>query len=93
MANLVLGTMLALTYSSSLWLPTEVIRLQDGSQQVGFVLQVDGSWTTVLTEGGRQVLRVPSPALQSRTVCSPAQTEWLSLAELWLRNSEPPACP
>jgi hypothetical protein len=93
LTNLLLGAGLILTYSSSVWLPAEVIHLQDGSQQVGYVLQVDGPWTTVLTEAHRQVIRVSSPALESRTICTPVPTEWLSLAEVWTRNSQPPACP
>lgn len=52
------------------WLPPEIIDLADRGPVVGYVVSVDGEWTTILEEDHRQVDVVPSTSVHGRTVCN-----------------------
>jgi hypothetical protein len=51
------------------WLPSETIGLKGGEQVVGYVIDENDRWTTVLTERDRGVVRVPTDDVVSREPC------------------------
>ncbi|MEU7425969.1 hypothetical protein [Streptomyces sp. NPDC040750] len=51
------------------WVPAELISLKDKKAEVGYVISAGDSWTTVLTEDSRIVVRIPSAKITSRTIC------------------------
>jgi len=58
---------------SKVWLPPEVVRLADGRRITGYVLSVDGEWTSVLRESNRAIILVRSDNVAARTVCNVAR--------------------
>lgn len=53
----------------SVWIPSEALYTTDGARLVGFVVQDQGGWTTVLTPDAR-VLRLASETIIYRRICS-----------------------
>jgi len=59
-----------------MWLPAENVELSDEPSRTVFVLSVSDEWATLLTPD-RQLLRVPSEDMESRTVCNFAESRSL----------------
>jgi hypothetical protein len=55
--------------NDKVWLPPEVIKIDSGSQLIGYVISESSEWTTVLTEKDRKIVRLPTDDLTQRTVC------------------------
>jgi hypothetical protein len=53
----------------TMWLPAERIHRRDAAPTVGYVLESDIVWTTVLVESTRTIRRFPTDSLQRRVVC------------------------
>lgn len=75
---------LSLASLQSMWLPSELLHLADGTELTGFVLEEKSEWTTFLTEG-RAILRVSTAQVEARTVCQ--QGEFSSLMTHWAKIS------
>lgn len=72
---------------ANMWLPMERIQINNEKAQTGYVLQSDGSWTTILTSE-RDVNLVRTPRIESRKICSSdgAGTLALSIQNGGLQN-------
>jgi len=64
---------LSVVMAPSVWLPAEVIDSDESEALVGYVLADGADWTSVLLEGDRYVVRVPSDSVNSRIVCTPRE--------------------
>ncbi|MEU1390899.1 MULTISPECIES: hypothetical protein [unclassified Nonomuraea] len=90
----VLALVVATAFNTSLWLPTETIRLEalplSVKPVVGHVLAVGEDWTTLLRASDRMIFRVKTSTIASRQVCTPSkfpltnQPTLLYLARQWL---------
>ncbi|MFI0241273.1 hypothetical protein [Streptomyces sp. NPDC016845] len=56
--------------SDTPWLPAEQVDLKEGRREIAYVVQAGDSWTTLLDESTRSVIRVPSDSVLSRKICS-----------------------
>jgi hypothetical protein len=61
------------------WLPAEIIGMNDGSEYVGYVLKTDGVWTTILWDSDRSIVIVRSQNITSRTICRIGSPDGLPL--------------
>jgi hypothetical protein len=57
----------------SMWVPEEALGVKDSSGKtsiaVGYVLQVDSDWSTLLLADSRLIAYIPTPSVLSRTQC------------------------
>jgi hypothetical protein len=56
--------------AGDLWLPSEEIKLKDGTTFVGYVVQVDGAWATILGEEDRRLSIIRARDIDRRRICS-----------------------
>ncbi|MFJ5213324.1 hypothetical protein ACIP98_01250 [Streptomyces sp. NPDC088354] len=56
--------------SDTPWIPAEQVNVKGGGREIGYVIQAGDSWTTLLDESSRSVIRIPSDSIASRKVCS-----------------------
>lgn len=79
-----------LLLNGSMWLPSESVRLADGTQVRVYVLAVETDWTTMLRAKDRKIVRLPSAEVIGREVCneSPVRT----LAQLNWHTPAQPQC-
>jgi hypothetical protein len=76
------------TLISHMWLPTEDLRLRSGTGIIGYVVQEEGGWTTILTNDTRSIVRIQSETLVSRRVCEvPSEAGLLDPVLDWTRSS------
>jgi hypothetical protein len=61
------------------WLPAELIGTKNGLAHVGYVLKVDGSWTTILWDSDRSIEIKRTPDITSRTICRIGSPDGLPL--------------
>ncbi|WP_369190213.1 hypothetical protein [Streptomyces sp. R08] len=52
------------------WMPAERIELKNGDIEVGYIVESGDSWTTVLVDGSRVIVRLPSDSVKSRDLCA-----------------------
>jgi hypothetical protein len=52
------------------WLPAEVLHIQNQTPVVGYVVAIEDDWTTILLEDGRTVEEIRSGDLLGREVCN-----------------------
>jgi hypothetical protein len=58
------------------WLPAEVIGIDGQERVLGYLLQDDGQWATILIDEPREILVVPSAKLRSRRVCTKQEDDY-----------------
>lgn len=83
---------LVLTLSSQMWLPPELVNV--GSRRVvAYVVDVEGSWTTLLRESDRSIVRVSAELVTGREICE-LEERAKSPVQLIYREEVPkiPAC-
>ncbi len=77
--------------AAPLWLPAE--RVEIGSQEmVGYVVEVDSEWVTILEHESREVRRIKLESVSDRTICSangPSLASSRTLYALLLRRPGP----
>lgn len=90
------GLYAAWVYLDAVWLPHEAVEQHGGRVTVGYVLDSDDAFTTVLVSGSRAVVRLPSGSVVARTVCVRGGGEWALVpqdgASTWrvIANALPP---
>lgn len=91
-ALFVVPLMLNSLLSSRMWLAPERIRLSDGSSILGYMLNADGDWHSVLVDSPRSVIHVRVDKIQDRTVCRLDEGEGLPSLASYLagKASRPP---
>lgn len=57
------------------WIPAEQLNLEGGDREIAYVVNSGDSWTTILREKERAVIRIPSDSIKSRKVCSIKRNE------------------
>jgi hypothetical protein len=57
-------------FYNAVWLPPEVMEVDGHGQVLGYLLNDDGRWATILVDDPREILIVHSSALESRQACS-----------------------
>jgi hypothetical protein len=71
------------------WLPGEIITLQDRTQIRGYVLDTSDGFVTVLARGSSDVRIVKEELVEARVVCLPVGEEQLpSIASLIMGASD-----
>lgn len=92
-----LGTFLIAIILPQMWLPAERVVLQDGSSITAYVLSDTGDWSSLLLEENRNIIRVRSDEVKSRSICYAASSDFDSsptLVQHIFRTSErTPECP
>lgn len=95
-----IGAVFLLTFllSDAVWLPQEKVQLRDGGIVVGYVVEEDGRWMSILKEHDRELLFVDEEEVESRGVCGDEVTGVLldgpSALQLLLdRLGDPPSRP
>jgi hypothetical protein len=58
-----------LSLSSRMWVPPEIVTLDTDRRVVAYVMGSDGGWTSLLSEKGREIIRVKSESIETREVC------------------------
>jgi hypothetical protein len=58
-----------------MWLPAESVETRQGATTVGYVLESDFVWTSVLVEETRSIRRFRTESVQSRTVCQVEESD------------------
>ena len=86
-------TLVALLMSGPMWLPSEDVRLNSGSQVTGYVLDSWSDWTSVLQDSTRTVLRIRTTDIESRTLCSIGTPRQGGLLDIGLTVQALPKCP
>ena len=59
---------LVLTFSPQMWLPPEIVQVED-HRIVAYVVSTEGRWTTLLREKDRTILRTKSDLVSGRQIC------------------------
>jgi hypothetical protein len=54
---------------SPVWLPAEIIKIDDQRQVIGYVLNDQGDWFSILREDPRSIIRIHKTRIKERTVC------------------------
>jgi hypothetical protein len=88
-----LGSALALVLflNDGVWLPAEALTTASGERHVGFVLDSDDSWTVLLREKDRVVVRLATGSIERRQYCSLGDSDdWWGRPFYALRESERP---
>jgi hypothetical protein len=70
--SFVIITTVAIIFSlifGPVWLPAEVVKLDCGNQIIGYVLDDQGDWYSILKDNPRAVLRIEKSRLKERNVC------------------------
>jgi hypothetical protein len=65
------------------WLPAEVVELEDGSFETGYVLDLDDRWLVLLTEDGRRVQTFDANTVEARAICSPDGASGKPTRTIW----------
>lgn len=82
-----------LLLGSQVWLPSERIEVAGGGAIVGYVVDDDGNWASVLRERDRTVLLIRSDLIVARQICSLGRGSFeRSLADVIAGFPEPPLC-
>ena len=75
---------LALTFSPQMWLPPEIVQVED-QRIVAYVVTTAERWTTLLRENDRAILRTKSDLVSGRQICRlpdtlrrPPLVQWLA---------------
>jgi len=82
------------------WLPHEIIALQSGRTEVGYVLNDTGNWVPILRAGERRLVRYRESQIEKRTLCQvrvhgllASLTAWQALGPHSLTAVNQPVCP
>ena len=82
------------------WLPHEAITLQSGQIVVGYVLNDNGNWISILRTGQRQIVLYRETQVRTRAECQLHRhglladlTAWQMLGPRAYMASGPPDCP
>lgn len=83
-----------LLFSEAVWLPREIITA-GGESYVGYVVEEEGAWTTILRDSDRLLLRVRDATIDSRQICGGGDGGFgLKPADLLDKRPPPlPQCP
>ena len=65
-----------------MWLPPERIGMSNGASNVGYVLNMDNNWSTILWDSDRSVAKIKTSNILSRTICRIGPPDGLPLAFL-----------
>ncbi|UIZ12016.1 hypothetical protein [Streptomyces sp. R527F] len=65
------------------WFPAEQVELKGGGREVGYVVNSSDSWTTILRERERAVIRIRSELIVSRALCSASGRDEINTKTLW----------
>lgn len=101
LVGLGLGFFVVVTAQPTVWLPAEVFQIDDAHveavgyhENVGYFIEEDGEWITVLSEIDRRLLRIRPEQISARQVCGRAFPRgWLNTAAWNLLNRDPGALP
>jgi hypothetical protein len=82
------------------WLPHEAVALRSGRVEVGYVLNDNGNWVSILRSGQRRVVRYRETEVRKRVLCQLHRhglladvTAWQALgSSAWTASAEPD-CP
>jgi hypothetical protein len=82
------------------WLPHEMLTLQSGRVEVGYVLNENGNWLPILRSGERRLVRYRETQVEKRALCQlrpqgllANRTTWQALGPHSLTEVNQPACP
>lgn len=82
------------------WLPHEMLTMQSGRVEVGYVLNENGNWLPILRSGERRLVRYRETQVEKRTLCQLRPqgllanlTAWQALGPHSLTEVNQPACP
>ncbi|MGY5046889.1 hypothetical protein ACWDE0_14785 [Streptomyces sp. 900105755] len=56
--------------SDAPWVPAEQIDLKGGGREIAYVIESGDSWTTLLKDDPRSIIRIPSDSIKARKLCS-----------------------
>ncbi|MEU5100254.1 hypothetical protein [Streptomyces sp. NPDC020996] len=56
--------------SDTPWVPAEQIDIKGGGREAAYVIESGDSWTTLLDDDSRSIIRIPSDSITSRKICS-----------------------
>jgi hypothetical protein len=59
----------------TMWLPAERVETRQGATTVGYVIESDFVWTSVLLEESRSIRRFRTESVRSRTVCQVEESD------------------
>ncbi|MGC5263229.1 hypothetical protein ACPXCO_19590 [Streptomyces cyaneofuscatus] len=65
------------------WFPAEEVGLKGGGREIGYVVNSSDSWTTILRERERAVVRIRSELIMSRDLCSTSGRDEINTKTLW----------
>jgi hypothetical protein len=63
------SVILILAVVSPVWLPAEILKIDNQSQVTGYVLNDQGDWYSILKDKPRSIVRVHKTRIKERTVC------------------------
>jgi hypothetical protein len=82
------------------WLPHEIVTLQSGRVEVGYVLSDNGNWVSILRSGERRLVHYREAQVERRVLCQlipkgllANRTAWQALGPRALTEVSQPACP
>jgi hypothetical protein len=70
----------AWTVLYSVWLPHEMVTLKKGASTVGYVLDDNGNWISILRSGKRDIVRYREADVEKRILCVPASRHLSQIA-------------
>jgi hypothetical protein len=82
------------------WLPHEIVTLQSGRIEVGYVLSDNGNWVSILRSGERRLVHYREAQVEKQVLCQlypkgllANRTAWQALGPHSLTEVNEPACP
>lgn len=70
LAGIIIVGISTVLITPTMWLPSEVVRIQNESPAIGYVITADNQWTIIMREDDRKIAVVPSRDVLARTVCN-----------------------
>ncbi|GIF95838.1 hypothetical protein [Catellatospora citrea] len=74
------------------WIPVERITQSTSSPIVGYILDEDGAWFTVMLENDRRVVNIPSAQISQREPCSRGDERTPLVMLVWPKAAHYPEC-